>query len=975
MAGFGKDNSAPLTRYRRTSVTFDDFHDVVLQPPVQYEKPAEGIGQTKDSKKTNVHYVNAIGWQMRAYQFDYGTYHEFEAGQEGTQSVASGKSVIAAMHTESDYMKQSGLTGVTYHAGVPASGRPGIQKTVTAGSSFSQSLSADNTAYPGPSQADESTTLDRILVTTDNHSPDEQIHFWFEVPAHSIAGYACLVEFYFCGPAGSDADLKGKGQYMLRLYGDGVAWLYERGVVPDDPDEDIVWVLRKKFVYEPARQLVAFKTYTVSVVSDCKQDVHGSYHGTKMTFVINGILNTGLIPAIASWAINVISLQLDPHKDATVYYAPKLTDEPTALEKARAGVRRDVRAIFHVVKSTFPDEGTLQDAAFSLDFHPDDSQDLTFEWYATSPTGSSIDADLYDAETGTVLSVVSSFTDEFGGSKTYTVPDRAADPDLARWPRHFYPKFTFTSDGEKTATLTAFRVFRDPVVESLTVTETVVDDSRSGATIPVTVVSRVAVQQQDTDPQNAAANLVLNDFVGNLEFLKTRDCVPVKVETTFDSGGVDKTVLFRGYTQGATAKWRSSPDFPDWREYTVPCCGEWRRLLDTLSPRRFNWVDRATNKPWRVTDLVVTLIRAAGYPDSMIEDPDVDVELFGFEENQTILEPSDPVAPVIVRLLTEYLGAYLVFDENAGSRGMWRVLQQKTAPYTNLARFVYGHPGSLKLPHADGAYGTDTVGSQTVVRTFIQYGSDETRTERPEGNCVVVYGSAPATEAAKASYPGAAMLTQVLYNVDSFNFLNLGTVDDGYPDPTNPDFLGWAAPIKVYDPTLTTETAVNWVARRVFQYACFSRQILSFKAPLILVTDSGDTEQTNPRPLRFYDPVGVWNGVDYDQYLVRACTPAYSKDGFQWATYELMTTPNIADFMAPPVGQDQVARMVRVMLQGAFGLAPGSQLSKPQQKEYVGRSFDWMALPEPTIGVIQDLDNESATFGDLLPMLGFDALS
>lgn len=970
MGGFGKDSSAPLTRYRKTIVTFDDFHPVLLQPPVQYERPAEAIGQTKDSKKSKVHYVNQIGWQMRAYQFDYGTYHEFEAAQDGTLSVAGGKATIAASHTESDYMKQSGLSGVTYNAGVPATGRKGIQKTIASGDSWSQSLTADATAYPGSSTTDESTSIDRVYVTKDPHSPDEQIHFWFEVPGHSVAGYACLVEFYFCGPAGSDSELTGTGRYMLRLYGDGIAWLFERGESSSD------WALRKKFVYEPARQMVAFKAYMVSIVSDCKQDINGAFHGTKMTFVINGISNTSLVPALINVAQNAVTMQLDPHKDATVYYVPKLTDEPTSLECARVNVRRDVRAVFHVLKSTFPEEGSLQDSVVSLDFHPDDSQDLTFEWYSVSPTGSSIEGFLYDAETDTELSLVSSFTDEYGGSKTYTVPDRSADPDLAKWPRHFYARFDFTSDGEKTATLTAWRLFRDPVTETLAVTPTVVDDSRATPpSLPQTVVSSVNIQEQDTDPQNSAAVLTLNDYFGNVDFLTVRDCVPVKIETTYDSGGTNKSVLFRGYTQGASSKVkRGSAPFPSWREYNVPCCGEWRRLLDTLSPRRFTWFNRDTNKPWRVTDLVVTLLLSAGYPESMVEDPNLDIELFGFEENQSILEPSDPIAPVIVRILTEYLGGYLTFDENAGTRGMWRILQQKTAPYNNLARFMTGHPGSGKLPHVDGAYGTDTVGSQTIVKTFIQFGSDSLRVDRPEGNCVVVFGSAPAAASAQQGYDGAAMMTQVLYNVDSFNFLNLGSSDDGYPDPTNPDFLGWAAPIKVYDPTLTSEFAVNWVARRVFQYACFSRKTLTFKAPLILVTDSEDAEQTNPRPLRFYDAVEVWNGVDYDQYLVKACTPSYTKDGFQWATYELITTPNISDFMAPPVGDDHIARMFRAVMQGMFGLSPGGSISKPQHKQYWGRTQDWMALPEPTLGVIQDLDNASGTFGDLIPMLGFDGL-
>lgn len=990
--GFGKSTDAPLTRYRKTTVTFDDALQAVWQPPVQIDRPAEACGQTKDSKKVDVHYVNKIGWQVRAHQADYGKVHESAVAQAGTLSAASGAILKASGFTESDYQRRSGLTGVTYNPDVPTTGRPGLQKNVPAGTDWddaSFNLSADQTAFPGPTYSDAACEMDRVVVTTDPHLPTEQVHFWFEMPASSIAGYGSLVQFYFNGPAGSDAELKGKGNYCLRLRGDGLAKLFEYGTDPDD-DTSFLWAERFAFVYEPSNHLSAFKTYHVTVVSDSVQTPSGAYKGSKIVFSTLGIANRSIVPALADAAASAIKVGSKvPGSELPVYYPPKVTDEATELIAARVDVRRDLRAVFHVMKSTFPETGQLTDGVFSLDFFPTDDTSFTFEWYSATDdlAGATIDAKLFDAETGVELPGSLNFTDQYGGSKTYTPTDRQ---------RYYYVQVDFATAGFFTPTFFGWRLFRDPVVGIWDSTghTTTVDDSRgSPPSLPKAQVSSVSVKGADGDPSDAGAVVVIEDYTELCPFLRGRDGVPVKVETTYDSGGTDKSVLFRGYTQGASGVPRKgtgkTPDTskypsPYWTKYSVPCVGEWRKLSDALAPRRFTWFDRAMNEPWLVSDFCSTLLRAAGYPDSMIDVPSSPLKMWPQGQTQNLLEPSDPIAPVLVRTVQEYFGGWLVFDENAGTDGMWRVLEQKLAPYRILARFMSGHPSdggsTATVPHVDGAYGTATIDGEAVPVTFMRRGTFASWVERPEGNCVTVYGGALSEDAAKLGQNAGSMLTQTLVNVRSYNALNLAEAHVNYPAPSTDgglsDYLGYYAPIRVFDPSLSTQEAVDWVCRRVYQYACFARKYVTFDAPLLLVTDPDDTEQTNPRPLRFYDAVEMWNPAtqDFDTYLVVSCDPQWGKDGFQWAHYRLMTTTNIDEFTSPPPSKTSYDFLSTYVAKSVMGL--DTRVSKPGQKQFKMSGLnDWVNLPEPTSPTIQDLDPDSATFGDLSPSLDFAALS
>lgn len=163
-------------------------------------------------------------------------------------------------------------------------------------------------------------------------------------------------------------------------------------------------------------------------------------------------------------------------------------------------------------------------------------------------------------------------------------------------------------------------------------------------------------------------------------------------------------------------------------------------------------------------------------------------------------------------------------------------------------------------------------------------GTLSTWTDAPEGNLVLVTGSG------QLGSIGRDKVSAWAANPVSFDVRDLGLADPQGPDPDHPDYLGHMVPIYVLDPAIaggsdaeSNERAAKWVCRRVYDIACHGVRRMTFEAPLLLVTDPLDEFQSNPRPLRWYDPVYV----DSTIFLVRSCNPTYVKDGVQMATYEL----------------------------------------------------------------------------------------
>lgn len=953
----------PVTKYRSTIITLNDFAPSASELGMVYERLAKHIGQGVESKRSNVVYHPNVGWQLRPYQFEAPSVFEKTVGQGKLQTVADGLLTVATGLEETYTFAQKSLTGVSY-TGAPTQGAPMVQKRVSSSGSFNTTLAADATAFPGPTYTDI-VPLDRIALTTDNHEPTEAVAFTFYVPEAANATPGRLLSFYFCGPSGSDGALVGTGRYCVCFFGDGIAEVQELGAGG-------VWKVRFRFQYAPAK-LVRGAVHYVWIGSDAVDDGADGYTGRNIVFYSSSQAdNWGLISTLSSVAADAI--KLSGKSAMPIYQIPRETNEPVVLAPNRVDIRRDIRAHFAITKMEYPTSGSLEDEPWSVDFElTDTGQPFTFEWYAHTPTDTTVDAKLYDASTGTELASTTNFVDQYGGSKDCT-------PVAGQ--RHYYVKFFLTSTGDRTPTVKSWRIYRDAVIETPDVTPEEIAFRGVGTALPKADLLSVSIDGPSAESADESAKLSLHDYTGDLaDTLLYQTRIPITVETTYDAGGTNRAVLFRGYVDTADAQRKAGDKTVDyagksWHQYDLNCVGEWKRLMDALAPKRFAWIDQAANKPSKITRMIYLLLRWAGYPASMIDVPDLDIRLFAMSDDDYQIEPGTPVADIVTGLARDYLGGWMIFDPSAGTYGKWRLILPAQPPYNVLAKFDTRHPGDGKLAAHYGSYGTETSGSQTIQKTFVARGTFTKKRYPPEGNIVTVYGNGVGDAASDAGSSQGIRLSATRYNPNSANFAGLDSTDPLYPRPgtTNPDYIGHAVPIQVYDPSLNTQEAVDWVCNRVFDYACVSREHWTFDAPLLLVTDASDTEQLAPRPLRFYDAVQVYDDIaaDWKTFLVLRCTPTYKSDLVQMASYEVVSSSTITT--GPPAMPSLTETMntpSRMVLK-AMGFARRQALSGAAQKQFQQTSA-WMALPEKQGASIQVTDTASPHFGEAMWMAGFHA--
>lgn len=969
-----------ITANRSTEVVFDTPGTVLLEPWFAYERRADSFGRNKNEQKTDVVLLPRSGWILRPYVFDPGAVHETDAGGAGVQSLGAGLLTLAGTFVEKPFFRDPGLTGVTY-SGSPASGSLMWQKRIGAGDTFADSLSADQAAYPSPQSSTDTVSMDRVAKTTSNFEPDDTVLFRLYVPGSAITVAGAVATLYFTGLAGSNDVFTGLGQYALKLMGDGFAVLFER-----DKAEDLseaMWKVRHTFRWAHP-QLVYGVCHSIVIGSDAAHlSSPDRYEGRRVYF--RTIAQPGASPGFAlvetliAGAITAVDLASAAFD--SVYDVPQQSDTAaTEIAPVRVDLRRDVRAVCQLHKSVYKESGSIEDDPFTLPFVPRQTTPFYLEWYGAVPSGTSIDVKMYDAETGVELSDGTlTISDELGGQKTYT-------PNAGQ--RSYYLKATLTGDGTKTPLLRSVRVVRATFVENAPdILERTFPTARSGLQLPLDAVKGVNVTGPGDDASHETMSLQLQDFAGGMGFLKVRSGMPIKVQTTFDAAGVDRCVLFEGYVSQARGqkKFAGQRNYPDpWAlAYDVTALGKYRRLQEQLMPKRWPWFDQVAKAGYKVTDAIKLVLKASGEPDSRIDVPDLPLRLFSENEDDLVAQPGTNLFDIVTGFAQDYLGAYVVYDPNAGTDGMWRLLQAKEYPYNTLARFETEHPGNGKT-YADGAYAdasaTSPLGNtQTIKRTFVRRRTLEQYVEPPEGNVVVVFGGAGGDAAQGQGQAGFSVLTQTLVNTGSYNFAGLASSDPDYPDTEGPDYLGRIVPIEVFDPSLSTQEAVNWVCTRVFRAACFAHKYVSFEAPLVLVTDADDAEQRNPRPLRFYDAVEVWDPVlaQYVQYIVASCDPVYVRDRVQMARYTLVTTSNLSSFAAVQLrnGLARYRKAGAYSMKRAEGKTARTPLLSGPQALLRERAATWMEMPERAAQSIQDLEPGSGTYGEVFWQMDFDRMA
>jgi hypothetical protein len=381
------------------------------------------------------------------------------------------------------------------------------------------------------------------------------------------------------------------------------------------------------------------------------------------------------------------------------------------------------------------------------------------------------------------------------------------------------------------------------------------------------------------------------------------------VRTQYDpSDSSQYSVLFQGETAmvRATKRGRArkpgltqDPSAADvlwpaegWRNLEVSGVGMASRVADQLALAAYPFAvydrdDPATPGPSKITTAISYLLNVLGYPNDMRDVPDLPTRCFaaGDDSAEFYLQPTANVIEFIIHCCRKYLGAYLIFDANAGARGMWRVLLPPVAPYSPLWTFTTAPPpGSGRLaytlppPGVDGPYGANT----SYIRRLTTW------VQPPEGNYLIV----TSTGELYPAHEGMNIGTVVLWNPNSVNLPGLSTAD-----PSGPDYLGRIVPLVYFEPQLVALTqplgsnGLITVAKRIYQQACVAQKWIEFESPLVLITDPGDSNQSRPRPLRLYDPIQV---LDVEKGWVLNCVVRSAAYNWRSDRAQMMTVQALA---------------------------------------------------------------------------------
>jgi hypothetical protein len=900
--------NATVTRGRSTRLRIDAETWGIGTMGYAFERKGSEIGIGDNVQGTNVQYVSNVGWQLVSYQDSQTLRYESTLADSAFQKPgvnAAGSSKLTAFKTSrqfTDYPPASGAYGGSY----PATAAEMLQLRYTSSDTSPDSISADQTAWPSPDTAGDAVPMDRLLVSNGVHEPDEALKLEYECPY--VGAASTVISIQFSGPAGEYADGKeGRGEYALKVDAFSRCKLYEL-VYDDYTDSTGTW--RKVFEYAAPNVTTPVRVGVLTIISDCKLLV-GGFRGRTLSFYHTDLTYDGNT-LVDSWiAASVRVVQARTKTPTATYTVPATKDQkPTTLSQIRIDARRDIRLRFGCSTHVYPSTGSLTDEIVRLPFIPSSTTTVQVEWFGSFPVGTDIVAKLFDADTGL----------EITGGATTTIPFlmKIKTFPLSPTVRNIYVRYDFsTSDSTKTPTLFMGRLITNPVATKVARTP-----------VTTTKIQRVSLNGATDSPQVENGSIVVNDPLGGIsDPIDIRSGMPIILDTSYDpADATKKSILFRGYVKGSPARQigakrtrtgGTSTRYADdrWKAWTLVLASEAHRLDRYFTSQAYNYaVDpnaldaNGAPQPWKVTDAIISLLKDAGYPEEMLDIPDSALRFFAVPGQDLYIEYRTPILAICERWARDYLGGYLVFDANAcadpigdptDEDGMWRLVYyprpQADGFYYHLAHFLLDIPSGATTPVVvsdERAYPATTGDSgQTLKRTFVQHGTLLEDRVEPEANHIEVFGVDPASTNL-ANFKAAAGLVQSAYNFDSALFFDTQPTT---PDTSSVDYLGYERTYSLFDVGLTTQSAVDFACRRLYDVLCHGRYTKKFKAPLILVTDATDEYQLRPRPLRFGDPVKF--GSESQTYIVRSVNIDYTHDSIQWAWYELETPiPLISEY-------------------------------------------------------------------------------
>lgn len=987
------------TQGRHTSVVFGNYGFLLQEPFFDDTRKGGEIGGGNPANADDMEMVPGIGWRPESNlvksQIRSKTWVE-----DGTlnDAQATTSSLIAYVVTGK---KRTG-TGITSTPLVASQSGAGWLKRVGSGQNWNTALTEEEhtpveTEYDG-------WYLSYVWKSNQSYDPNTGVSVSFIFPGGSFSGPAA--RFYFSGPRGNDGlGFDGLGRYRVSIYPLGKIVLHE---LIDMLEGIKFWKKRDEWI----AGVLDSKLINIAVMSDAVfNTAKGGWFGSRLVFLVNpgtmaNPVGNRLIESVTGLAQDAIRGGVGVQKPH-VYNIPRNGPQSAASAGTlQIDLREDVRAFWQVMVARYRTSGSITDEPFDLGFYPtaDSAAPLYVTLDCDMPAGTTFTPRLFRVDTG----------DEITGTATSNpLKWKFEVPELDEFgPVHqYYVRIDYTGTETVFGTLRSRRVHRPALyqIDDLPEPLEVKDDRATGdKKVPTVFVSgTTSISGETENPASGTARVTISNLTATGDDLRLRVGGMAEIRTNWTEEGDAKfSVLHRGILAGNT--WRrinprsdlladASKQYPKLGAYEVDfdIGSEWRRLTRVPLPARLELAsanDLAANVIPEVTDAMKRICAILGFGANNVNIPSRPIPLYDWE--QMVLEPGTLAGELLVEMAQEYLGAHLVTDPNAAVDGVTdygtviRLIERKTPPYRNLARFYINHPGAGKLLHAPGSYPDVTISGfedQPVACTFIEAG-DEIRTEPAEANSVFVQGGAglrgrisqDIEPNGATSSNSETILTAFAFNPTSYNPFNLAPDHEHYPFQSA-DSLDELVQVQVFDTSLTTQRAVNWVCRRVFDQCAFAREFHTFEAPLLLVTDTSDTMQIRPRKLRLGDPVQIQQpDGSFRQYLVSRVDPSYEKDHVQFARYECVTQTNIDRFGQPysmydlfSLTRDRVRQLKR-----AFGHPARQKTNRRRSRELSIVQGGVLGFPSPGIkwDPIQYIDPDDPLFGQFKFMPDYDPL-
>lgn len=895
----GDLNHSGFSPGRTTTVTVDVPDYALVQAPWWKSLDFGAITGKADNPQTaNVHMIPGIGWRLTTYHDVMEIVHEQNmaapAHLDMSTSLANNRSgILKAVST---------LKGVAGHT-TEVAGDYHNQQDYKAGDDVSATWPAtppyNLNSTDGAVRGGFPPPPDPIIVPVDRKfqdgsgamSPDQTLiaRFWVPSPPGGTS-LGLLLRIYFTGLAASPkGGVPGNGQYCLSLFGDGIALLWEKGI-------DGTWYSRKSFKWCPPHQ-VCGHWHWLGIGSDAwfSDGVggDGNWHGSVIKFTNQSVQDhavsfSDFITALAEGA------------NAADYAVPQ-TISPQNISPAcvRLDERRNLRSIISLNYTFYHTFGTLQSAVFENPHFmgPIGGTDPPIFVHALGsfPSGTQFDISLMGAD-GTPCTPLGATQIE--STLAYRSFKRIDGQ------QEYYVLLQFGSDSNQKLT---------PTVRSMDFVREGINSVPRQPTpfeLPPGSVTDYSIMGPGKDPTIERGSIGImsmqdgftvaaNGVADPLAALTSRSGQSVRIEanippTTVNGHVTSKSTLMiakmgtlrrkriggKRYLQMLRAG-SGLAAFPShtWWQGKAMLLGLWKRLMQakTTQTYPFGKIDTDTGQIYSVTKVVRTLLSNAGLPPNMLSIREIPILLLTDQNDKAAayqVEVYTEALPYCLELVKDYLGAAIVIDANATNGG------------GGLDKFGCVHLKLPPRPDANGRYPPlcqfvdDATWSDGVIREKLNLNSYppyvrldnaqvptvpifgwtmEDWDEPPEGNWVYVTGSLAVGETGGfwQELLAAAKLWAKICNWPAANF------GDNQPiacDPTHPDFTdGSPNLVLVIDPALNTQTAVNFAARRIFDFACHRRRYKRFAAPAVLVIDPDDPLQIRPRPLTWGDCV-IYNG-------------------------------------------------------------------------------------------------------------------